>query len=168
MKIFPRKDPGWWDVVFLPFRMYVVLAPVAFFVWDSATTGFRVRGAWEGAAGTLGVGYIVCFLVLLVGGLFVWAVRNIDAAGKYFFFMLLAFLFPFLIVDRGCLLAVAISIFTIGFEFARDPRKLKTAERNEEAFECPVCRTSILASEQVCPRCAWTYLVRGSTSTTRD
>ena len=164
-EVFPYKGQSWWDLAFLSFRTYVLLAPLGLFVWDAATSASRIRGAWEQAAGIVGGGYMISFLLLLVAGLFAWAFRNFDAMVKCLAFMLLAFLFPFLIAEGAGLLAIAISVFMIGFKFARDRRLPKTPKSNEdEAFNCPACQATVSKSEHVCPRCAWTYLSKESAS----
>ncbi len=54
------------DLVFFPFKVYVVLAPVGLWIWREATAGERLRGALTEATGRIAFGYLLCTMVFLL------------------------------------------------------------------------------------------------------
>src|ERR1051325_10078526 len=75
MKFFPANKQERWMLLIFPFKTYVVLAPVFFFVWDTATEGYRFRGARETAATIIAFGDIFCLFIFVVAGLILLVAR---------------------------------------------------------------------------------------------
>lgn len=160
MKIFPGNSREWWALIFLPPRAYVLIAPVAFLIWDVVTAGHRFRGAWGDALGIIGMGYMICFLVFAIAGLASCVARDTGGIATSFLFASLAFLFPMGMISRLSPLIVSISIFIVACKFARNYGTLNSsALQNEEAFDCPACNALISSREQKCSKCGWTYVV---------
>ncbi len=73
MKIFPESRQAWSALILLPFKAYVVAAPVVLFLWHVAMRARRVRmeaqTARADAAFAVALGLMVCLGVFLVAGL---------------------------------------------------------------------------------------------------
>ena len=159
MRIFPTTSNERWALLLLPFKAYILIAPVCFVVWELATSERRFRGAREVAMAIVATGYGVCFLALVILGLLFCFLRKIDVAAGAFIFVALAFLFPTLIYNNAGMLVITASVFIFGMKFAKD-RLVFTPLRNnnEEGFECLACYSPIPGSLQKCSHCGWTYL----------
>ena len=84
MEVIPHTRQAWLRLVLLPFRTYVVAAPVCLFIWLAATKGQRVRGprmeaalARTEAAFPIALGLFLCVGVFVVAALVqFWAYKH--------------------------------------------------------------------------------------------
>ena len=160
MKIFPADGREWRQLILLPGQAYVFAAPGCFYVWDLATAGHRVRGAWMEAVGIIDFGYMICFLTFAVVGLVFSLTRHFESAFTSFLFMLLAFIFPMSMLSSGNSLGMAaVSVFIALWKFSPFRQRRESSSRKEEAFGCPNCRVIVSSSQQKCSNCGWTYVV---------
>jgi hypothetical protein len=68
MNIFPTSIRERWLLLLFPFKAYVFIAPILFFIWDKMTAGHQFRGAYEIAFTTLVFGFIGCLLAFICAG----------------------------------------------------------------------------------------------------
>jgi hypothetical protein len=155
MKIFPANSREWRSLILLPGQAYVLAAPGCFLIWD-LMTAHHFRGAWEEAAATVAMGYLICFLVLGFVGIIFCMARDIETAVVSFVFALLAFVFMGMI-SLSVPAAAMVSLFIVACRFAPAPEQM-TPLTSREAFACPNCLALILSHEQRCSKCGWTYL----------
>jgi len=68
MNFFPTSRRDRWLLLLFPFKAYVFVAPIWFYIWNELTTALRIRGAYEAAAAAIAFGYIGCLLTFLFAG----------------------------------------------------------------------------------------------------
>lgn len=86
MRALPSNRREWLAFLLFPFKAYVVIAPIFFFVWDAATAGHRMRGVRAHVAAGIGSGYLICLLVFAITALIQVIARRRDAALTSFLF----------------------------------------------------------------------------------
>jgi K+-sensing histidine kinase KdpD len=158
MNFFPTSARERRLLLLFPFKTYVFVAPVCYMVWELATSGHRIRGGREEAMGIVAFGYMVCFLVFVITGLFGIFLRHPNTAMSAAMLAFLAFLFPALIFQNAGMLVATISVIAFGMKFASDRHTFTVlASPQEYPFECPICKAIVPAHLKKCPHCAWSY-----------
>jgi hypothetical protein len=80
------------ELSLFPFKVYMVLAPVALFFWRQATSGERVLGALAEAAQRILFGYLLCVFVFLLAAMTCFIIRWRDRVAENLIFAGISFI----------------------------------------------------------------------------
>jgi hypothetical protein len=91
MKLSPKSSEGWSSFIFFPFRVYIFAAFV---------TEYLMQASWPRHGGSppiwvlyISFGYVISFLLFILGGVTEVAARKPQVAVAHFLFAVLAFIF---------------------------------------------------------------------------
>jgi hypothetical protein len=70
--------PVWPEFVLFPFRIYMLLAPIALFVWHELILGNRAQMAFADAAQRVVLGYLVCITAFMLAAAYCFVAHRRD------------------------------------------------------------------------------------------